>query len=249
MVLFVGLRNFDNGTGKLRDIDVKAELKKIESMGFIKTKRPGDTGIGFTLETLLGLRETNRRGRQDFAYKGEPIELKSQRRTTSSMITLFTLEPHKTQFDDRRMVETYGYINSHQRKGLKVTLTTRAFVPQGLKLKIDAEKEEIIVTDRNGHEPWYWTISDLKPKIERLLLVFADSRGTGNKEEFHYNEALLLSGLQIERFFTLFDKGALVVDLRMHIRINNTVRNHGTAFRIRGLKELTDYYVNKEKLL
>jgi len=245
----LGLREFDTGTGGLREIDIRAELKKIESRGFIRTMRPGDTGIGFTLETLLGLRETNVRGRQDFTYDGKPIELKSQRRTTTSMMTLFTMEPHKMQFDDRRMIETYGYINRHKRKGLKVTLTTKAFVPQGLKLRVDVGQEKLIIVDRDGREPWCWTMNDLKPKIERLLLVFADSKGTGTEEEFYYNEAYLLSGLQTKSFFTKFDERVLVVDLRMHIRNNDTVRNHGTAFRIRGLEKLMDCYDDREKLL
>jgi len=248
-VPILGLREFDTGTGKLRELDIKAGLKKIESMGFIRTMRSGDTGIGFTLETLLGLRETNVRGRQDFTYDGKPVELKSQRKATTSMITLFTMEPHKIQFNDRKMIETYGYVNSYKRKGLKVTLTTRAFVPQGLKLRIDAGHAKLAIADRNGYEPWYWTMSDLKPKIERLLLVFADSKGTGKEEEFHYNEAYLLVELQTERFFSMFDEGVLVVDLRMHVRKNNTVRNHGTAFRIRGLEKLMDCYDGREKLL
>lgn len=248
-VSLMDLREFDSRIGKLREINVRTQIRRIESMGFVRTMRPGDTGIGFTLETLLGLRETNVRGKRDFAYEEEPIELKSQRRTTMSMVTLFAMEPHKAGFDDRRMITTYGYIDSHQRKALKTTLKTKSFTPQGLKLTIEKENKKLVINDRKGLELWYWNINDLKPKIGRLLLIFADSRGMGKEEEFHYNEAYILSEFQIEQFFTLFDKGFLVIDLRMHILRNNVVRNHGTAFRIRNLNELLNCYSNKEKLL
>lgn len=238
-----------SSSGRLREIDIKARLREIEARGFVGAKRSDDTAIGFTLETLLGLRETNRRGVQDFTYKGEPVELKSQRKTTTSMITLFTMEPYKGMFNDRRMIEAYGYTNTKNRKALKVTLTTTAFVPQGLKLKIDKEAGRLVVADRQGKEPWYWTMSDLKPKIGRLILVFADSRGRDGVEEFHYNEAYYLSSLEIDHFFGLFDKGVLVVDLRMHLRRDGSVRNHGTAFRVRGLQNLMNCYAERERLL
>lgn len=35
--------------------DLKKKLQKIEEQGFIKTHRAGDTGIGKTLEDLLGI--------------------------------------------------------------------------------------------------------------------------------------------------------------------------------------------------
>ncbi|MCA6072532.1 MAG: MvaI/BcnI family restriction endonuclease [Endomicrobium sp.] len=35
------------------------KFKQIKKMGFIPTKRNGTTGIGYTLETLLGITENN----------------------------------------------------------------------------------------------------------------------------------------------------------------------------------------------
>ena len=54
-------------------------LSDVSRKGFIKTMRPGDTGVGFTLETLLGI-EANSNKAPD--YKG--IELKSSRVSKAS---------------------------------------------------------------------------------------------------------------------------------------------------------------------
>ncbi len=218
-------------------------------MGFVRTLRPGDTGIGFTLETLLGLKETNVRGRQDFTYKHNPVELKSQRRTTVAMMTLFTKEPHKPLLKDKGMIKNYGYTNARGRPALKVTITPRQFVPQGLKLETNGGEGRLTIIDREGSRPWYWTRNEIEPKIGRLVLVFADTIGKGSEEKFHYNEAYHLSGLDLECFFDLIDKGDVVVNLRMHLKPGDKVRNHGTAFRIRGLGKLLNCYSSRDRLL
>ena len=233
----------------LKEIDIPVELSRIKSMGYIPTMRVGDTGVGYTLETLLGLRETNKRGKQDFCYKNIPTELKSPRRSTSSMMTLFTREPDKTRYNDRYMIKKYGYIDKKGRNALKITLTTRNFVPQGLKLRIDKINDKLIVVDIYGNELWYWIIQKLKPKIGSLVIVFADTRGRGENESFHYNEAFHLHGLNNSKLFDLFDLGIFVVDFRMHLKPNGSVRNRGTAFRMRGLKNLFDCYQNVDQLI
>ena len=57
-------------------------------MGWIKTHRSGPTGIGKTLEDLLGIVENNIDG-PDFG----DYELKSCRLNSNSMLTIFTKTP------------------------------------------------------------------------------------------------------------------------------------------------------------
>ncbi|GAH74179.1 unnamed protein product [marine sediment metagenome] len=64
------------------------ELKAIKEMSFIRTHRSGNTGIGKTIEDLLGIEENNVPG-----PNAGMIELKSARRNVSSMLTLFTKSP------------------------------------------------------------------------------------------------------------------------------------------------------------
>lgn len=55
---------------------------------WIPSNRSHDTGIGKTLEDLLGIKENNFTG-----PNGEKVELKSIRKSSSSMISLFTKTP------------------------------------------------------------------------------------------------------------------------------------------------------------
>jgi len=231
-------KTFNQKTG-LYEIDIKKELEEIKSQGYIQTLRSGPTGIGYTLETLLGLRETNKRGKADFSYQGKPTELKSQRNPTASMLTLFTKEPHKNGINDKQMIKTYGYWDEeNKREALYATLTPDRFVPQGLKIEIDEKEDKIKIVDTEGNVPWYWNYSDLELKIGRIVFVFANKTGSDKREKFHYNEAYLFDDLNEDKFYDLFNQKHLIIDLRMHIKpVKKTARNHGTGFRIRNLRD------------
>jgi len=65
------------------------ELIKIKEMGWIKNARPGNAGgVGNTLEDLLGIEENNLP-----IPNASEWELKYQRGNTSSLTTLFHMEP------------------------------------------------------------------------------------------------------------------------------------------------------------
>jgi len=238
-----------NSSSGLYEIDLDKELSRIKSLGYIKTMRKGDTGIGYTLETLLGLKETNKRGIGDISYKGIPTELKSQRKKTSSMMTLFTLEAEKGLNKDRIMIEKYGYKDTMGRDGLKVTLNTSHYVPQNLKLNINKEKDMIEIIDKDKNVLWYWNFNKLEVKIGSLAIIFADTKGSGENEQFHFNEAYYYNELDRNKLFDMFEDSLFVVDLRMHLRSNNTVRNHGTAFRLKGISNLDHCYNKIKKII
>ena len=68
--------------------ELLSKLEKISNKGFIRSMRTGDTGVGFTLETLLGI-PANSSKTPD--YKG--IEIKSSR-TRNKKDTLFSMVPN-----------------------------------------------------------------------------------------------------------------------------------------------------------
>ncbi|MDI6721146.1 MAG: MvaI/BcnI family restriction endonuclease [Candidatus Aenigmarchaeota archaeon] len=77
-------------------------------------------------------------------------------------------------------------------------------------------------------------------------MVFADRQKKGESEYFHYNEAYYFTNFDENAFFKLVQSGRIVVDLRMHIKPSGAVRNHGTAFRIINLENLSSCYKKKE---
>ena len=62
--------------------DFIEEFEKVKAMGWIKTHRAGPTGIGKTLEDLLGIPENNL-DEPDFG----DYELKSARKNSNSMLS------------------------------------------------------------------------------------------------------------------------------------------------------------------
>lgn len=222
----------------MNDITVdsfKNKLKAIEKLKFIPSHRSGDTGIGKTLEDLLGIKENN----IPLADLGTDIELKTFRKDSASLLTLFTCEPRPAGGDrDRLLLEKFGYKkrdNSRQ-KELYCTINASTFNPQTLKLEVG--KDRIKVVSNKENIDIYWLGEDLKSrflqKIPRIIIVRADTKvDDKGREAFHFNEAYLLGGFSFDSFKNMVARDIITVDFRMHLRENGTVRNHGTAFRIR----------------
>ena len=78
-------------------------LKELKKRGFVKTHRKDDTGIGKTLEDELGIEENNFPGPD-----GITTELKSGRRNSSSMLTLFTKSPEPRGINTK-LLKSFGY--------------------------------------------------------------------------------------------------------------------------------------------
>jgi hypothetical protein len=72
--------------------EIKKRLEEIKEIGFVKTHRSGQTGIGKTLEDLLGIKENNIPGPNALGI----IELKAIRKNSKSMLTLFTFSTFLT---------------------------------------------------------------------------------------------------------------------------------------------------------
>ncbi len=69
----------------LIEISIVKELKKIFERGFIKSLRSNNTGIGYTLETILGIKENND-AEPDFTNVFKPfgLEIVAKKQTMKS---------------------------------------------------------------------------------------------------------------------------------------------------------------------
>ncbi|OIO21238.1 hypothetical protein COV61_05450 [Candidatus Micrarchaeota archaeon CG11_big_fil_rev_8_21_14_0_20_47_5] len=236
--------------GKLPVINFRKKLKGIYKLGFIESLRSGNTGIGKTLEELFGIPENN--VSNDFQFEGRIIELKSQRATASSRVTLITKSPHWNPLSAEKIIRKYGYSDAKGRQGLKVTITAVDFNTHRLKLEINKPLNRINIIHKKNGAVCYFEIKELMGKIkeklsQNLLIVFAETRKKRRKEQFHYTEAYFLSDLSEENFEQLLLDGVIVWEFRMHIKENGSVRDHGAGFRI-SEKHLPELYSAKEKI-
>lgn len=225
----------------------KKKLRAIKELGYIKTLRTGNTGVGHTLEQLLGLNENN----IAIPDLGGKIELKSQRKSVTNRITILTKSP-KWRMSPSKIISMYGYKNGGGRLALKITLTGKKEV-KGLRLYFNKKAKTIDVLNNKSEVLAFWQAKELSNnfdvKLPKLIIVKATSKNRGKNEEFFYDEAYLLSDPYPQGFMKAIEEETMVIELRMHLRkTNNSIRDHGTAFRI-AKNKIDKLYRNKKSLI
>ncbi len=203
----------------------KKSFKKIKEKGWIKSLRRGPTGVGHTLEQLLGLDENN----IALPDLGK-IELKSHRVDSSSMITLFTFNRKAWKMPPLDAIRTYGTPDENGRLGLYFTMSQS---PNSSGLFLYIGKNNISVRHISGQVIAEWQLDSLwerfAKKVPALVLVSAFSEIRGKTEWFKYTRAQLLTGTTQEIIKEQIERGNILIDLRLHDK-GTRARNRGTFF-------------------
>src|SRR3989344_359427 len=128
-----------------------ARLKEISAMGFMPNARKGNAGgIGNTLEDLLGIKENNLP-----IPNATEWELKAQRLNSTSLTTLFHIEPSPRAilFVPQVLLPKYGW--AHQEGGKKYqkgemsfrqTIHGQSRSDRGFKVMIDRKEQKILIS-------------------------------------------------------------------------------------------------------
>lgn len=227
--------------------ELKNLFYQIKNMGWIKSHRSGNTGVGKTFEDLLNKKEDNL-ALPDF----KDIEIKSQRNASSSMITLFTKSPDYPTCVNTFLRENFGNISQkyNGKKILHTTINAKNFNTHisgnDFKILIDKEHNRLTlqVRDHNTrkiiYENAYWSFENIEKslteKLKFISVIGADEKVENNINYFQYNKIQLITGLTLKNFLTALENGDIFVDIR--IGVYNTGKNkgkthdHGTGFRI-----------------
>lgn len=215
--------------------EIIEKLRNLKETGFVKTHRSGPTGIGKTLEDLLGITENNIPG-PDF----EEIELKSARKHSPSMLTLFTKSPLPRRVNSLLLSEL-GYITpeSQNKKILHTTVNGMNFNTlrgnTGLKVEVNDDRINLI-SNKNILAKPYWDKNTLRKyfekKLPKLCYVKAEARYSGTDEEFCFNEAYLLEGFDFNNLINLIRSGDILIDIRIGQYPDGRAHDHGTGFRV-----------------
>ena len=242
---------------------VKA-LKKIRDQGWIPTERSNnDGGVGNTLEDLLGIEENNLP-----LPNAAEWELKAQKKATTSLVTLFHMEPSPRAFKfvPSILLPKFGW--KHQEAGGKYPDTERSFRQtisassysnRGFIVKVNRNEQKVFVDfnpdqiDTNAHSKWfqyvseksietapYWGFDDLFHKVGTKLHNCFFIRADSKKinGKLHFH---------YQDIFMLkaLDKNRFINAVEngeIYIDFDaRTGHNHGTKFRLRN-KALVDLY-------
>ena len=173
------------------------KLKEIGKMGWVANARPGNVGgVGNTLEDLLGISENNLP-----IPNAAEWELKCQRIGTSSLTTLFHMEPSPRayRFVPKMLLPCYGW--KHEsipgEMSFRQTLNGLSSTDRGFKVVVDRSVRKVLISfnasDVNPrHSEWlksvderiglgelnpqpYWGFNDLFHKAGTKLLNFTSN--------------------------------------------------------------------------
>jgi hypothetical protein len=201
-------------------------FKEIKALEFVPTMRKGPTGIGYTLETLLGIEENNN-AHPDI----DGAELKAHRTKGNSLITLFTFNNKVWKMPPLEAVKKYGSLDKDGRQGLYYTMSLK---PNSAGLFLDVQKVEISVRHISGDIVATWQLQDLSQRFMQkspaLIFVSAFTEERDGLEYFHFYRAQLMKGTSPELLADQFREENILVDLRLHDK-GTIARNHGTGFR------------------
>ena len=222
---------------------VRRKLAEIKRMGYVKTRRTGPTGIGYTLETLLGIDENNISS-PDLGT----MELKAHRYEQSSLLTLFTFNKNAWVIKQLEAIRMYGSPDENGRMGLYYTMRLK---PNSAGLFLHVDEEFVAVRSIDGNIIARWELSEIASKFaekaESVLLVSAFVEWIDGTEHFLYDRARLLSGgTSVSILRNQFEQERLLLDLRLH-DAGTRARNHGTGFRVR-LNHLDELYSRIEEI-
>ncbi len=245
------------------------ELQRIKESGWIKNARPGNVGgIGNTLEDLLGIEENNLP-----IPNASEWELKTQRKNTSSLTTLFHMEPspRALRFVPQIFLLKYGW--KHQEAGLKYPQNEMSFrqtiggknrSDRGFTVVINKEERKVLISfDANSvsnrHSEWLKSIEErigLKELNPQPYWGFDDlfhKAGTKLINCFYAQaEVKKVEGIEFYHYTDIMMLQNLSIDNFLLALENNDIlvdfdartgHNHGTKFRLRQNK-LPDLYEN-----
>ena len=212
--------------------ELLSKLKAIAKKPF-EGQRSGDTDIGYTLETLLGI-EANSSKKPD--YKG--IEIKSGRgnktRTTLfAQVADWGLSPCKGSAE---ILSKYGYERGENSK-LYCTITTQRENPQGLSFIYDASKDELQEWYKKTELVAVWTGTllrqRLKEKHAETFWVEAKSIKKDGIEVFQLTNVTHTRSPILSQLLPLLETGIVTMDhLIKRNGKTNRVSEKGPLFKI-----------------
>ena len=159
---------------------------------------------------------------------------------------MFTFNRGAWQIKQRELIEQYGYVDTNGRPSLYCTVNSKPN-NQGLYLNVEEESVRLYHVDNTLIAQWPGTvlINTFRKKMSALVIVFANSRVNSNQKE---DDAYFLTNPDEDNFLDLIRKNIVIVEVRMHLKENSSVGNHGTDFRIEE-RFLNLCFGNRERII
>jgi MvaI/BcnI restriction endonuclease family protein len=222
--------------------ELLGKLEAICARGFVKTVRRGDTGVGATLEDLLGISANSSRAPD---YKG--IELKSGRLKSheTGRITVFSKTPDWSSSNLKGSTDILDkrgrYNEAKKRRQLFHTISALKANSYDLQLAVEHENDSLFqifvkadsqIVEKDVVWPMQSLRESLVKKHRETFWVTAINNGAGTDEQFHYTKAQYTSGPRPDLFPMLLETGIITVDYTIREKANGKAKDQGYLFKL-----------------
>jgi hypothetical protein len=223
------------------------EFQKVKALGFVKSNRKNNTGIGKTFEDYIGVVENNFEAPDLAGY-----EIKSHRIESSSYVTLFTKAPNFPPQANAYLNNRFGmpYENNSSLNKLHTSMFADKYNSfcnkysfklindrdaQVLKIGVfDFNTKELI--DSNVGYTYKCLETVLKKKLKNLFYVTADRKYINGEEYFYFKKAEIYTNPTLDIFLKMIDDGNIMYDIRIGSYQSGSnygkPHDHGSGFRI-----------------
>lgn len=215
------------------------KCKEISKLGFVKTIKAGDTGVGLTFENLCGIKP-NSSGKPD--YKG--IEIKTSRNDFKTRDTLFSKVPNwniSNLKSSEDIVEKRG--KPSDKYHFKVIFNTISAIKKNSHdLRLDIKDDKVLQVYQPNNiieEDVAWLKSELIQKLEEKhketfwIKAITSGQKRSENESFHYKTLTHTGSIDSTNFFTLLETGDITLDYLLWVKIDgwqNFIKKKGYDF-------------------
>lgn len=236
---------------------LKKEFNKIKNKELNKSLRKGNTGIGYTFETLINKKEDT-----SFLPDFKSIEIKTKLGYTNKPLTLFCLSPKgATNFITKEILNKYGYPNKNNKKyksfkgdiyNNKNNIIANRYILK-IKIKLEENKLFLHILDTSLNiidNTIYWNLEELKNRLTTKLKFLAIIKGYPYKRNdimyYKYTNLTIYKLKNFNTFLSLLEKDIIHITINLDTftsgkRIGE-IHDRGTAFRI-NLNNIEDLFI------
>jgi hypothetical protein len=223
--------------------ELLGKLAQISSLGFVDSQRRGDTGVGFTLESLLGIQANSSKAPD---YQG--IELKAGRasRQSNKQTTVFSQVPNWALSNlkgSKGILDKHGrYKAEKSRNQLFHEISCVKPNSYGLQLELSDDWEKLYqiylpegdVTKKGRDVVWLMDklIDRVEEKHQETMWVSAETRGRGVSEEFWYKNVKHTTGVDPTALPILLEAGSMTVHYLIKETSTGAAKDQGYLFKM-----------------
>lgn len=215
--------------------ELLGKFDEVKERGWIETLRTGDTGIGYTFETLLGIKENND---QTADFKGIELKCKGVKEGEglgAGKINLFQAGP--SWRDKMPMKDRIRILGSPGVDGLYSCYSQLTTNPNNLGLLLSIlEADKQVGLQKNDERLGHWSFDSLAKRLEqkhsRAAFIKARRRITSGRVQYLYEQLVYCEKPSIERFNRMLSEHSVVFEFIMSEKTPGRVRNHGYPWRL-----------------